>query len=85
MATINAARAMRMGDALGTIEAGKLADLVVVRGSPLADIKNSHNVQRVMVRGELYDAATLIASAKGKMGPATAADDDWWKGNVRLR
>jgi imidazolonepropionase-like amidohydrolase len=34
MATINAARALRVSDTLGTIEAGKLADLVVVRGNP---------------------------------------------------
>ena len=36
IATINGARALRMGDALGTIEPGKLADLFVVRGDPLA-------------------------------------------------
>ena len=31
-----------------------------------------------------HDAAELLASAKGKMGPATAADDDWWKGRLRF-
>jgi imidazolonepropionase-like amidohydrolase len=84
MATINAARAMRMGDQLGTIEPSKLADLVIVRGNPLQDIKNTHNVQRVMVRGEIYGAQDLLTSAKGKMGPATAVDDDWWQGNKRF-
>ena len=48
MATINAARAIRMSDQLGTIEAGKLADLVIVRGNPLQDIKNTRNVRQVM-------------------------------------
>ena len=85
MATINGARALRMGDALGTIEAGKLADLFVVRGSPLADIRNTRQVRLVMVRGELHDAAALLESAKGKMGPASPADDDWWKGAVRFK
>jgi len=84
-ATINAARALGMGDKLGTIEAGKFADLVVVQGNPLTDIRNTHNVRRVMVRGQLYDAAALREQAKGTLGPKTASDDDWWKGNVRLR
>ena len=84
MATINAARALRMGDTLGTIEAGKLADLVVVRGNPLQDITAARQVQRVMVRGRFHDATTLLDQARGKLGPATAADEAWWKGNIRL-
>ena len=84
-ATINAARALGMGDKLGTIEAGKFADLVVIQGNPLTDIRNTHNTRRVMVRGQIYDAQALLTQAKGALGPKTAADDDWWKGNVRLR
>ena len=84
MATINGARAMGLGDRLGTLEAGKLADLFVVRGNPLQDITTTRNVRLVMARGQMHDAAELLASAKGKMGPATAADDDWWKGRLRV-
>jgi len=85
MATINGARAMGMASQLGSIEPGKLADLFIVRGDPVTDITTTHNVRLVMTRGVLYDAAELIASAKGKMGPASAADDDWWKGRLRFR
>jgi len=84
-ATTNAAHAFGLGDRLGTIEAGKLSDLVVIHGNPLADIRNTHNVERVMVRGQLYDAKALLDQARGTMGPKTPADDEWWKGNVRLK
>ena len=84
-ATVNAAHAFGVGDRLGTIETGKFADLAIVRGNPLADIANTHNVERVMVRGQLYDAKRLLAQAAGTLGPKTATDDDWWKGNVRLK
>jgi imidazolonepropionase-like amidohydrolase len=85
IATINGARALRLGDVLGTIEPGKLADLFVVQGDPLRDITTTRHVRRVVARGVVYDAAALLESARGRMGPVTAADDDWWKGNVRFR
>jgi imidazolonepropionase-like amidohydrolase len=85
IATINGARAMRLSDALGSIEAGKLADLFIVSGDPLADIRAARQVRRVMIRGQLHEAATLLASARGRLGPVTAQDDAWWKGNLRLR
>ena len=37
-----------------------------------------------MVRGGVQDAATLLAQAKDKLGPASVNDDGWWKGNTRL-
>jgi imidazolonepropionase-like amidohydrolase len=85
MATINAARALRMSDVLGSIEAGKLADLFIVPGNPLTDITVTRKASLVMARGALYDPTTLFASVKDRLGPLTPADDDWWKGNIRLR
>jgi len=76
---------MGVSDNLGTVETGKFAALTIVRGNPLADIGNTHNVTRVMVRGQIYDARKVLEQAKGTMGPKTAADDDWWKGNIRLK
>jgi len=67
--TINGARALNAGDKLGSIEVGKFADLFVVRGNPLRDIRNTRNVRTVMKSGLLYDAADLLKSVEGKIGP----------------
>lgn len=68
IATINGARAMGVSDKLGTLEAGKLADLFVIDGNPLTDIKNTRNVQMVMKSGFIYDPKALLAQAEGKIG-----------------
>jgi len=85
MGTINSARAMNMGSKLGAIERGRWADLFVVRGNPLEDIRRTRNPQLVIKAGVTYDTAALLASAKGKMGPQREEDAAWWKGNVRFR
>jgi imidazolonepropionase-like amidohydrolase len=68
IATINGARAMGVSDKLGTLEAGKLADLFVITGNPLTNIKNTRNVQMVMKSGFIYDPKELLAQAEGKIG-----------------
>jgi imidazolonepropionase-like amidohydrolase len=83
--TINSARAFNMGNKLGAIDRGRLADLFVVRGNPLQDIKNTRNVQIVMKAGTVYDPKVLLDSAKGKLGPKGPEEADWWKGNVRFK
>ena len=68
IATINGARAMGVSDKLGTIEVGKLADLLVVRGNPLANITNTRNARLVVKSGIVHDPAALLASADGRIG-----------------
>ncbi|HEY4130153.1 MAG TPA: amidohydrolase family protein [Gemmatimonadaceae bacterium] len=68
IATINGARAMGVSDKLGTLEAGKLADLFVIQGNPLTDIKNTRKVQLVMKSGFVYDPKALLSQAEGKIG-----------------
>lgn len=53
-ATINAARLLRIDDKLGSVEAGKLADLVAVPGNPLQDIELMGQVSFVMKDGVIY-------------------------------
>jgi imidazolonepropionase-like amidohydrolase len=77
--TINGARALNVASKLGTIEAGKFADLFVVRGNPLEDIRHTRNVRWVMKAGVLHSALDLLESAKGRMGPASADEEKRWR------
>ena len=58
-ATLIGAEAIGLDQDLGSLERGKLADLVVLDKNPLDDIHNSIAVQYVMKNGVLYQAATL--------------------------
>jgi imidazolonepropionase-like amidohydrolase len=59
VATLYGAQAIGLDQDLGSIEPGKLADLVVLAANPLDDIRNTNAVESVMMNGRLYDAATL--------------------------
>ncbi|WP_338452445.1 amidohydrolase family protein [Niallia oryzisoli] len=53
-ATYYPAKKMGVEDDLGTIEEGKIADIVFVKGNPLEEIKDTVNVQMVMKDGKIY-------------------------------
>ena len=74
IATLNGAQALRKSDILGSIEIGKLADVFVVTGNPLKDIKNTRNVITVIKGGTVYDAKALLKSVEGTMGPKNEGD-----------
>jgi Tol biopolymer transport system component len=58
-ATLHGAEAMGFAEDLGSIEPGKLADLVVLNKNPLDDIRNTNTIQYVMKNGELFEGNTL--------------------------
>ena len=78
-ATINGANALGIADKLGSVEAGKLADLYVANGNPLADIKAAREVRLVIKAGEVYDPETLLHSAEGMIGPKGPDDHADWE------
>jgi len=58
-ATINGASYLGMEKEIGSLEKGKLADLIVLNDNPLDDIRNSEKIQYVMINGRLFDAESM--------------------------
>jgi len=66
-ATMVPARVMKLDGEVGTVQAGRRADLVLLDADPLADIRNTRRIWRVMAAGRLYDPAPLWASVGFRM------------------
>jgi imidazolonepropionase-like amidohydrolase len=75
--TLNGARYLGLDRDIGSSEPGKLADLAVIDGDPLADIRVSENVAYTMVNGRLFDAQTMNEIApKARIRPQLAWERD---------
>lgn len=59
MATLNGAHYLGLDHQLGSLEVGKLADMLVLDRNPLDDIRNSNSLRYVLVNGRLYDTETM--------------------------
>ena len=68
IATANGAQYLGELDRIGTIAAGKQADLVVIKGDPSKKIEDIENVETVFKDGVGYDSAKLIESVRGLVG-----------------
>lgn len=58
-ATIDGAKIIGVAEDLGSVESGKLADLVILAENPLEDIRNTASIDYVMQDGRLFDGGTL--------------------------
>ena len=62
-ATLENARILKQEERLGSVEPGRVADLVILDADPLADIRNSRRVSRVVHTGHVLDPETILAAA----------------------
>jgi imidazolonepropionase-like amidohydrolase len=68
IATLNGAVYLGRQDQIGSIAAGKNADLVVIKGDPSTKISDVENVEIVFKDGVGYDSQKLLESVKGRYG-----------------
>jgi imidazolonepropionase-like amidohydrolase len=68
IATLNGALYLNRADKIGTLEPGKQADMVLIKGNPAKDIADIEKVETVFKEGIGYDSAKLIEAVRGNVG-----------------
>ena len=68
IATLNGAHFLGEQDHIGSLAAGKQADIVIIKGDPSTNIHDIENVEVVFKDGVGYDSKKLMDSAKGQVG-----------------
>ena len=76
-ATRKPAEWLGLGDSVGTIEPGKVADLVLLDGDPLADINHTRRISAVVLRGKVFQRSELDALLAGVAVMPDRRSNDW--------
>lgn len=73
--TLNGARYVGLDADLGSLEVGKLADIAIIAGDPLADIRDSEKVAYTVINGRIFEAATMAEIGNHLRQPNAL----WWQ------
>ena len=78
IASINGAQALGIEKDHGSISVGKVADLYIINGNPLENIRNTRNGVLVVRAGQVHDCRKLFDSVRGKLGPRSEEEEKDW-------
>jgi imidazolonepropionase-like amidohydrolase/Tol biopolymer transport system component len=76
-ATLNGAEHLGMAKEIGSLETGKLADLLILDANPLDDIRNTEKIKYVIINGRVYDTETMNETISREK----ARNLFWWQMN----
>jgi imidazolonepropionase-like amidohydrolase/Tol biopolymer transport system component len=79
--TLNGARYIGLDADIGSLEVGKLADLAIIAGDPLADIRSSEKVAYTVINGRIFEAATMAELGNHPRQPNKL----WWELDAATR
>lgn len=68
-ATLRPAERLNKTDVFGTIRPGRSADMLILSANPLADIRNTRQIEQVIARGQIHQPEHLLKSLQGAAGP----------------